>query len=82
MKRLLLILLPIFSFGQGINTFPWIYDFENAIALEQDTNDFADWYLMQGPTNSVNTGPSGDHTTGSGIYFYVESSNPNFPNAW
>jgi len=81
MKNLiLLLLLPIFSFGQVINTFPWIHDFENLVALEQDTNDFADWYLMQGPTGSFNTGPSGDHTTGSGIYFYVESSNPNFPN--
>ena len=81
MKNLiLLLLLPVFSFGQVINTFPWIHDFENFAALEQDTNDFADWYLMQGPTSSFNTGPSGDHTTGNGIYFYVESSNPNFPN--
>ena len=81
MKNLiLLLLLPIFSFGQVINNFPWVHDFENGVALEQDTNDFADWYLMQGPTGSVNTGPPGDHTTGNGIYFYVESSNPNFPN--
>ena len=81
MKNLiLLLLLPIFSFGQVINTFPWIHDFENGVALEQDTNDFADWYLTQGPTGSVNTGPPGDHTTGNGNYFYVESSNPNFPN--
>tara|TARA_R110002020_G_scaffold144946_1_gene318165 strand:- start:14481 stop:17645 length:3165 start_codon:yes stop_codon:yes gene_type:complete len=77
---LLLLLLPVFSFGQIINTFPWVHDFENGVALEQDTNDFADWYLMQGSTSSVGTGPSGDHTTGNGIYFYVESSNPNFPN--
>ena len=77
---LILILLPIFGFSQIINTFPWIHDFENAVALEQDTNDFADWFLNQGPTGSVNTGPSGDHTTGNGMYFYVESSNPNFPN--
>ncbi len=81
MKNLiLLLLLPIFSFGQIINNFPWIHDFENGVALEQDTNDFADWYLTQGSTSSINTGPDGDHTTGNGIYFYVESSNPNFPN--
>ena len=79
-KLLLLLLLPIFSFGQVINTFPWVHDFENGIELEQDTNDFGDWWLKQGPTSSVNTGPSGDHTSGSGVYFYVESSNPNFPN--
>ena len=79
MKKLLLILLlPIFSLGQSINTFPWIYDFENIIALEQDTNDFGDWWLNQGPTSSIATGPSGDHTTGSGIYFYVESSGQNY----
>ena len=81
MKNLiLLLLLPIFSFGQIINSFPWVHDFENGVALEQDTNDFADWYLMQGSTSSINTGPDSDHTTGNGIYFYVESSNPNFPN--
>ena len=81
MKNLiLLLLLPIFSFGQVVNTFPWVHDFDNGIALEQDTNDFNDWVLNQGPTGSVNTGPPGDHTTGNGNYFYVESSNPNFPN--
>ena len=80
MKKLLLLLLPIFSFGQVVNTFPWVHDFENIVGLEQDTGDFGDWWLKQGPTSSVNTGPSGDHTSGSGIYFYVESSSPNFPN--
>ena len=79
-KLLLLLLLPIFSFGQVINTFPWINDFENFIGLEQEQNDFGDWWLMQGSTSSMNTGPQGDHTTGNGIYYYVESSNPNFPN--
>ena len=79
-KLLLLLLLPIFSFGQVINTFPWVHDFENIVGLEQDTSDFGDWWLKQGPTSSVNTGPSGDHTSGNGIYYYVESSSPNFPN--
>ena len=38
MKKLifLLFLIPFIGFGQ-INTFPWTYDFENGIALEQDT---------------------------------------------
>ena len=77
---LILLLIPVFGLGQVVNTFPWIHDFENGVELEQDTNDFADWLLHQGPTSSFNTGPQGDHTTGNGIYFYVESSNPNFPN--
>ena len=81
MKKLLLVLLvlPIFCFGQ-VNTFPWVNDFESFITLEQDPNDNGDWWLMQGPTTSYNTGPSGDHTTGNGIYYYVESSSPNYPN--
>ena len=75
----LLLLIPVFSFGQVVNTFPWINNFENNIPLEQDTNDDGNWLLKQGQTPSFNTGPLGDHTTGSGTYFYVESSAPNFP---
>tara|TARA_R110002012_G_scaffold7040_5_gene33349 strand:+ start:17972 stop:20758 length:2787 start_codon:yes stop_codon:yes gene_type:complete len=63
-----------------INNFPWIHNFDNLVGLQQDQNDFGDWILKQGPTSSFNTGPTGDHTTGSSIYYYVESSNPNFPN--
>jgi len=63
---LILILLPIFSFSQIVNTFPWTHDFENGVALQQDTNDFGDWLLHQGSTSSMNTGPTGDHTTGFG----------------
>jgi hypothetical protein len=79
MKNLiLLLLLPIFSFSQVINNFPWVHDFETGVELEQDTNDFGNWWLNQGPTSSVATGPAGDHTTGNGIYFYVESSGQNY----
>ena len=76
MKKILLVLLllPIFSFGQSINTFPWTYDFENGIPLEQEIADDGDWSLMQGPTSSQLTGPQGDHTTGNGLYFYTEAS--------
>jgi len=77
-KILLILLLPIFSFGQFVNTFPWVHDFENFIPLQQDTNDFGDWLLHQGNTSSIATGPSGDHTTGNGVYFYVESSGQNY----
>ena len=73
-KILILLLLPIFSFGQSINTFPWIHDFENFMGLIQDTSDDLDWSLAQGPTSSFNTGPQGDHTTGNGIYYYTEAS--------
>ena len=76
---LLLLLLPTFVFGQ-VNTFPWVSDFENNIPLEQDPNDDGDWLLKQGTTPSFNTGPTGDHTTGNGTYFYVEASSPNYPN--
>ena len=63
-KILLLLLLPIFSFGQ-VNTFPWIYNFENIVGLEQDATNDRDWWLMQGPTGSQMTGPQGDHTYGN-----------------
>jgi len=80
MKKLLflLLLIPFIGLGQ-INTFPWTHDFENGIALEQDTTDDGDWLLRQGSTPSYSTGPQGDHTTGTGTYFYIESSNPNYP---
>ena len=75
-KKLLfiLLLLPSVVLGQTITNFPWVHDFENFITLEQDTTNDRDWWLMQGPTGSVNTGPQGDHTTGSGIYYYAEAS--------
>ena len=78
MKNLLLILLlPLFSFGQ-INNFPWVHNFDNNFPLQQETNDFGDWLLKTGGTPSFNTGPQGDHTTGNGVYFYVESSGQNY----
>ncbi|XP_041365734.1 MAM and LDL-receptor class A domain-containing protein 1-like [Gigantopelta aegis] len=44
----------------------------------QDTSDQFNWQRHQGPTASVNTGPTRDHTTNlnSGYYIYVESSAP------
>ena len=81
MKKLLFILLlPILSFSQTVNNFPWLNDFESSIPLEQDQFDDGDWTFWSGSTYSYNTGPSGDHTTGSGTYYYVESSYPNYPN--
>ena len=77
---LLTLLIPFLGYTQTINTFPWSHDFENGIPLEQDTMDDGDWTLQSGPTTSFNTGPQGDHTTGNGNYFYIESSTPNYPN--
>ena len=80
MKKLLLLLLllPFITFGQ-VNTFPWTNDFDNGVGLTNWTNDNGDWLIWSGPTTSYNTGPSGDHTTGSGNYWYIEASSPNYP---
>ena len=91
MKNILYFIITIFVFlllsiqtlfGQTIDSYPWVYDFENALGLEQDTTNDRDWWLMQGPTSSQLTGPQGDHTTGSGIYYYAEASTNGigFPN--
>ncbi|MBN1340882.1 MAG: hypothetical protein JXA03_16260 [Bacteroidales bacterium] len=42
--------------------------------------DDIDWTVNSGSTPSSNTGPSGDHTTGTGYYVYTEASDPNYPN--
>ena len=34
------------------------------------------WLANSGQTSSINTGPTGDHTTGSGNYMYTEASTP------
>ena len=72
-KILILLLFPFISFGQ-IDTFPWLHNFDNLMGLQQSQNDFGNWIIKNGPTPSINTGPSGDHTTGNGHYYYVESS--------
>jgi len=79
-KILFILLLPLISFSQNIDTFPWLHDFENVIPLQEEVFDNGDWLLHQGPTGSFNTGPQGDHTTGNGIYYYTESSGSGFPN--
>lgn len=83
-------LASVSSFGsQGTATFclpvtcqalPYSEDFElGAGDWTQTTDDDMDWTRLSGDTPSSNTGPQGDHTTGSGYYFYTEASSPNSP---
>ncbi|GFN85250.1 MAM and LDL-receptor class a domain-containing protein 2-like [Plakobranchus ocellatus] len=45
----------------------------------QSQNDDFQWSLSNQPTPSQNTGPAGDHTTGSDYYVYIEASTPQRP---
>lgn len=40
----------------------------------QGAEDNLDWTLGSGPTETPNTGPTGDHTTGKGKYLYLNTS--------
>lgn len=44
--------------------------------IQGSTEDFL-WLRKSGPTETVNTGPAGDHTSGTGIYLYIGSSTLN-----
>ena len=35
------------------------------------TGDDFDWKRHRGTTNTADTGPAGDHTSGNGIYFLI-----------
>lgn len=62
---------------------PYVQDFENAGAIPScwadATDDDFDWSYTNTTTPSTGTGPSADHTTGTGYYAFVESSSPNNP---
>ncbi len=51
---------------------------DGTISLQQcwtnESGDNIDWIVWTGGTNSGNTGPGSDHTSGSGKYLYTESS--------
>ncbi|XP_019641851.1 PREDICTED: MAM and LDL-receptor class A domain-containing protein 1-like [Branchiostoma belcheri] len=52
-------------------------DFDtNMCGFQQDSRDNFDWTRQQGSTGTANTGPSADHTTGSGYYMFIETSSP------
>ncbi|XP_071486324.1 MAM and LDL-receptor class A domain-containing protein 1-like [Diadema antillarum] len=53
--------------------------FDTMCGWTHDSSDQFDWTIYSGPTASLNTGPSRDHTTGSGSYIYTEASAPRLP---
>ncbi|MBN1339078.1 MAG: choice-of-anchor D domain-containing protein [Bacteroidales bacterium] len=71
--------------GMGITGFvlPYTQNFDNAGSMPYSwvnaTGDDFDWSVNSGSTPSSGTGPTGDHTTGSGYYMFTESSSPNYP---
>ncbi|KAI3374795.1 hypothetical protein L3Q82_021349, partial [Scortum barcoo] len=51
--------------------------FEDGLCVwVQGAEDELDWLSWSGPTETPNTGPAGDHTTGKGKYLYIKSSPP------
>lgn len=74
--------------GALISVFPWTEDFDAAasgttmptgwvnVQGENTGGTSDDWIIDANGTPSTNTGPSGDHTTGSGNYAYTEDSTP------
>ena len=59
---------------QGSGNEPNPNAFPNGWVNEQTDDGPQDWYAGVGNTPSANTGPTGDHTTGSGVYLYIEDS--------
>lgn len=76
-----------------LDEFPYVEDFDDLDTpttvlpkqWEQLTGDNFDWLVFAGPTPSKvgvpsnKTGCSGDHTSDSGNYIYIEASQPNYP---
>ncbi|MBN3035068.1 MAG: lamin tail domain-containing protein, partial [Bacteroidales bacterium] len=75
----------VYLTGYGLNGLPIPYDQNFDLggnwpyAWSNVTGDDFDWTMHTGSTPSSSTGPTGDHTTGSGYYIYTESSSPNYP---
>lgn|GEM_PF-420153 len=61
-----------------VSSYPYVEDFEDGGLLDalwsQGTDEDQDWTVFTGSTSSTNTGPTADHTTGSGYYVYTEDS--------
>ncbi|XP_074613343.1 MAM and LDL-receptor class A domain-containing protein 1-like isoform X4 [Acropora palmata] len=52
------------------------FDSLSICGYTQSTNDTFNWSRQRGSTSSIGTGPSSDHTSGSGYYMYIEASSP------
>ena len=72
------------SSSSVVSSFPDTMDFDNfTVGIPGTLNngwvnsiyDSHDWYVHSGATTSGGTGPSGDNTSGTGNYMYVEASN-------
>ncbi len=61
----------------AVSALPYSENFDAGLGLWTNTaGDVFDWTRRSGTTPSSNTGPSGDHTSGSGFYMYTETSSP------
>jgi hypothetical protein len=75
---------------QIVTTYPYTENFDEFSIVgsgndwQNSPEDNFDWSITSGGTLSDGTGPTSDHTSGSGNYLYTESSTPNYPyqNAW
>jgi hypothetical protein len=67
-------------FAQLGTVFSFTADFESDFGDLYNPVSTNSWLRLSGSTTSSFTGPSFDHTTGSGYYAYIESSTPNYPN--
>ena len=60
--------MPVIDFGNSTHS--------SLGFLQESSNDEQDWRLTKNKTRSRYTGPTKDHTSGSGYYAYLESSSP------
>ncbi|MGB0715001.1 MAG: S8 family serine peptidase, partial [Phycisphaerae bacterium] len=66
--------------ASNVSSYPYGENFESGLGgWSNVSGDIFDWTRNSGGTLSNNTGPSGDHTTGSGFYMYTETSSPRQP---